>query len=51
MLFSKKSTGKALLCHNNRRLSSIKFVILSGAKDLLFAGQSPNHSSEEESEK
>ena len=27
-----------------------KLVILSEAKDLLFAGQSPNHSREEQSE-
>ncbi len=38
MLFSKKSTEEVLLCRNNREgLPNRKFVILSEAKDLLFA--------------
>ena len=56
MLFSKKSTAKALLCRNNRDASFCKtchpvfrFVILSEAKDLLFVAES-KPSPEDESE-
>jgi len=58
MLFSKKFMAKVSPCRNNHKVSSLsnlssifEFVILSEAKDLLFVGQSPNHSGEEKPDK